>query len=287
MSSSTPADDAAHFTANDQATQYNAPGGEITINNVTAARSRAPVRAAAAVVILLTAAVTGYVVVRAVESRHEVPFTVAVSESDDYCRQKWLVPANAGEISKTQPRPDWLAWEKATGGIRADQHIVEFQVQGRSGAAVTLRDVKIVYAGQRNSLITGTTIGVSCGEGAAYRYLRADLDTDPATVTSEVIGSTDYEGKTITPVAFPYRVDRSEPESFLVEANVSRYDVNWLIAVEWSAEGRTGTFTFGIHGKGGTSDTPFRTIGSGAAQDHCVWQETGELSPDSSRGCPA
>jgi hypothetical protein len=123
-------------------------------------------------------------------------------------------------------------------------------------------------------------VDVLCGEAFEYRYLEANLDRNPPTMTSKTTGSISGEPDArLDPAKFPYQVAVDEAESFGISSVVSRYDIDWRIEVDWSSQGQTGTVTVDDNGQ------PFHTSSTSNAEATCVWGDTGFLIPESSSNC--
>lgn len=209
------------------------------------------------------------------------PLTIAVQQSDEYCREGWVLP-NA-------PRPipqanevwiDWPSWARQQGAVRVNRHEVLLTVQGVSEARVVIDRIRVVILGPRRAPTQGTLVDIECGEPFEYRYMEANLDKNPPTVTSKTTGSISGERDVrLDPAKFPYQVAIDEAESFIVSSVVSKYDVDWRIELDWSSQGQSGTIEVYDNGQ------PFRTSSSSNANSTCVWWDSGIFVSDSSVNC--
>ncbi|MFB9852835.1 hypothetical protein ACFFMR_20885 [Micromonospora andamanensis] len=153
-------------------------------------------------------------------------------------------------------------------------------VQGKSQARVVIDRVRVVTIEPRRVPVRGTEVDILCGEPFEYRYLEANLDRSPPTVTSKTTGSISGEPDVrLDPAKFPYQVAIDEAESFVVSAVVSKYDVDWRIELDWSSQGRVGTMVIDDEGR------PFHTTSSSEALAKCVWADAGGLIKEMSSGC--
>ncbi|TBL33405.1 hypothetical protein EYA84_17370 [Verrucosispora sp. SN26_14.1] len=213
----------------------------------------------------------------------QAPLTVAVQQSDEYCREGWIVPGGPDHIAEPSSSGDyidWPAWARQQGGIRVNRHEVMLTVQGNSQARVVIDRVRVVALVPRRSPVRGTEVDILCGEPFEYRYLEANLDRSPPTVTSKTTGSISGEPDVrLDPAKFPYQVAIDEAESFIISAVVSKYDIDWRIELDWSSQGRVGTLVIDDGGQ------PFHTTSTSEALARCVWADAGGLIKDMSSGC--
>ena len=214
-------------------------------------------------------------------SETPAPLTVAVQESEEYCRDGWIVAKKPSQLSEPHGEPiDWPAWAKREGGVRANRHEVILTIQGTTEARVVIDRIRVDVLEPRRPPIRGTIIDILCGEPFEYRYLEANLDRNPPTMTSKTTGSISGEPDVrLEPAKFPYQVAVDEAESFVVSSVVSKYDVDWRVEVDLSSQGRTGTVVVDDNGQ------PFHTSSSANAEATCVWADVGGIIKESSSGC--
>jgi hypothetical protein len=211
------------------------------------------------------------------------PMTVAVQQSDDYCFSGWVVPKSPPQLETPVPEGelvDWSAWARRAGGVKVNRHEVVLTVQGISEARVVIDRVRVVTLEPRRLPLRGTLVEFACGDAVEYRYLEANLDRNPPGVTSKTTGSVSGEHDVrLDPARFPYQVALDEAESFVVRSVVSKFDVDWRVEIDWSSQGRTGTFVVDDNGQ------PFHTTSSASAEATCSWADDGTLLKDLSIGC--
>ncbi|WP_146179869.1 hypothetical protein [Micromonospora sp. RP3T] len=164
--------------------------------------------------------------------------------------------------------------------MRSNRHEVVLTVQGTTQARVVIDRIRVVVLEPRRSPVRGTEIDILCGEPFEYRYLEANLDRNPPTVTSKTTGSISGEPDArLDPAKFPYQVAIDEAESFVVSGVVSKFDVDWRIEVDWSSQGKVGTVV--VDDKG----APFHSTSTSNAEAKCVWADAGGLISDMSSNC--
>jgi hypothetical protein len=110
-------------------------------------------------------------------------------------------------------------------GVPADGMSVRLTVDSPGDQKVTLHDIRIVPV-RKSTPATGTHAAFACGGGGVYRYMSVDLDSSPPKRTFEV--AEDFSDSVppyeLKPIAFPYVVSATDPESFWIFARVSRFD---------------------------------------------------------------
>lgn len=159
---------------------------------------------------------------------------------------------------------------------------VRFTVDTLDNEKVTLHDIRVVTV-RRSAPARGTLVSFACGGGGVYRFMSVDLDPDPPrrTFSVEETWIDMVEAHERKAIAFPYVVSAEDPESFWVFARVKRWDVDWVLEIDWSYQGRTGVTRVDDNG------TPFRVTGGGGATAECRWGPDGGLLQEvSAAGCP-
>ncbi len=209
------------------------------------------------------------------------PLTVAVQQSDEYCREGWVLPNAPRPIPQSNDGwIDWPAWARQQGAVRVNRHEVLLTIQGVSDARVVIDRIRVVVVGLRRAPLIGTLVDIQCGEPFEYRYLEANLDKNPPSVTSKTTGSIGGERNArLDPAKFPYQVAIDEAESFVVSSVISKYDVDWRVEVDWSSQGQSGTIEVYDNGR------PFRTTSSSSVSATCTWWDSGLLVKESSKNC--
>jgi hypothetical protein len=200
-----------------------------------------------------------------------LPFTVAVRASSGL--GEWVanqpladLPARPGASGNDG---DWADWARRTGAVPTTQS-VSFTVQGRSEAQVVLTDLRVRVV-ERLPAIAGVLVRAGFGGDAVYRWVSADLDTDPPTLSPGIDEM--YEGSAPAerrPIAFPYEVSISDAETFLVDGTADSCYCSWIIELSWASEGHVGTVTIDDNGK------PFRVTGKSNITVSCETSGNGE-----------
>jgi hypothetical protein len=206
--------------------------------------------------------------------KNETPFTVAVRVAHGATNDGgWI---SGRPLSEVPARPgwgeDWSDWAARGGAVPHGPLEVDFTVQGRSEAQVTLTGLRVRVVARRPA-VAGILFQAAGGDPSAFRSVRADLDQDPPTLDSRY--DADFiPGNVPTverkPIVFPYRVSISDAETLVVVALVKRCDCDFVIDLSWAAEGRTGTLTVSDSGH------PFRVSGDANITTRCVTQGAGK-----------
>jgi hypothetical protein len=161
----------------------------------------------------------------------------------------------------------WEEFVRRGGAVQTEGWGVQFTVQGRSSAQVTLTDLDVRVVARRPP-VRGTMFLEEGGDPTEFRRLNADLDDRPVTLSSVYLE--DWEFGTIPrherrPIEFPYRVSLSDAETFIVRAYTDGCDCSWIIELSWTSEGRNGRLTIDDSG------VPFRTTSTANVTHRCGW----------------
>ena len=202
------------------------------------------------------------------------PFSINASVSREYCNgAAWMIDKPPGQFpGPSTTGGDLGAWAGRIGAVPADTRDVVIVVQGTSEAAVTITGLRTRVV-QRSVPGGGTRLSLACGGQGAYRWILADLDQNPPRQKPG------YESTSVSdriplearrPIAFPYTVSLSDPETFVVTGVVKRYDVRWVIDLSWVSGGHSGTETIDDNGH------PFRLTATRSATASCGWLPDGE-----------
>lgn len=167
------------------------------------------------------------------------------------------------------PRPAddeiWDGWVEQTAAVSINSHTVLFTVQGTSEAQVTLMDMRIDVRDRRPS-IRGYRYGATGGGPSLLRYVTADLDDDPPSLS-------DFYGEALAselprheqrPIRFPYRVSLTDAETFAVVAETDDCHCSFVIELSWASQGRAGTYLIDDNGE------PFQVTGSSDLLGTCT-----------------
>lgn len=199
------------------------------------------------------------------------PFTI-VSESRRPSGVGWMtaqpvekagvLPVFTGDWDDLDEQ--WKRWVDQTEAVPAIALNVDFTVQGTSEAEVTLTGLVVRVTARRPAFAGVHVVDMGAGD-TPYRYVSADLDTDPPTLSDffdPSFGSR-VPANQLRPIQFPYQVKISDAESFEVYVRTQLCDCEFVIDLTWIALGRKGTATIDDAGK------PFRVAGTSAAVHFC------------------
>lgn len=185
----------------------------------------------------------------------DIPFSVAITKREGTCDGDWVIPGSSKPTTWPTETGIWSDDAQAARGAGASPGEVQIFVQGRSQAEVVLTDLSL-QVHERRPPISGTLLDEACGDMGAFRWLQANLDTNPPSIESryeqEAVpeDASQYE---LTPIKFPYTVSLSDTEVFLISAVTAQCDCTWTAELSWASAGRTGTYVIDDEGK------PFRT----------------------------
>ncbi|GAA2996137.1 hypothetical protein [Actinokineospora diospyrosa] len=241
--------------------------GPVTMNS-TAVALPVWVRLAVAGVVVVVAGVATLAVVvltRAEEPELRAVVTVGAGSK---CAGGWVVPTPAGPVPVSD-RPE--------GATQADQGLVSVTLQGSLPAAVVLQSMRAEVVSRRPAS-TGVWLETPCGGDVTPRSFGVDLNKPSAAA----VGLPGADGGEKVPApSFPFQVNESEVEQFLITPNVSTDDVEWRLRVTWTSGTRRGETVIDDNGR------PFRTTGTTAVSAlYCADLNAGTWHPaDSSARC--
>lgn len=86
-----------------------------------------------------------------------------------------------------------------------------------------------------------------CGSGMGYRVFDVDLDRSPVTVTP-VAGTEPGTEAKVPPVSFPYKVNNTDPEIFLLNFSDKNCNCEFSITIDWVDNGHHGQTVIDDHG---------------------------------------
>ncbi|XVV08330.1 hypothetical protein ACQP2X_26155 [Actinoplanes sp. CA-131856] len=125
----------------------------------------------------------------------------------------------------------WIdEYDAADRGVTA----YDFVVQARPGRTATLLGIRAEYVSRSDPAAVATVVFLhyeECGGTLEPRRFTVDLDDPSGRMVPARGEKTD----------FPYTVGNDEPEAFSLVATSSGCDCVWRIALDWSADGETGT----------------------------------------------
>ncbi|MGW2592360.1 helix-turn-helix domain-containing protein [Streptomyces sp. NPDC001515] len=182
------------------------------------------------------------------------PPTAAITSYnwDGPCGQFYLVDQDAGSVPPPPDNPKTSrGWAKVLDGVDGGTMMLEVTVQGTSEQAVVLNALRVRVLSQRAPLQRSAfSMGEGCGSNIEPQSFKVDLDDSRPTLVP--VAGMQADGP-IPPKNFPFRVSSSDVEVFDIEAHVEGHDVSWVLELDWSSGGRTGTLVVDDGGK------PFRT----------------------------
>ena len=139
------------------------------------------------------------------------PPKITVETIEDPCSIDWVSPLLPGQIKALHQQDplnqmdDWTKWNPSVSGAPASPGLVRLMLEGENDRETLLTDIKIKVR-ERKPVMSGTVLNAHCGDEGAYRWLEADLDSEPVKVTSKYSPGIDYYGRpdqTVKPIKFP------------------------------------------------------------------------------------
>jgi hypothetical protein len=140
---------------------------------------------------------------------------------------------------------DRYKWAYTRGGVDANTTEYDIVVQGRSASPVIIEGVRVNVLSRRPP-VQGVHIRDQGGDLVDVRALSIDLDKDPPELSLQ----DGYEGKKWN---FPLQVSETEIEYIHVFAGTEKYDVEWTVSLDYSANDKRYSMIIDNGGK------PFRT----------------------------
>ncbi|GAA4727472.1 hypothetical protein GCM10023328_02120 [Modestobacter marinus] len=205
-----------------------------------------------------------------------IPPSIEVDKQGHFCND-WVTQNSVEELNAALPiseeliaEGDWPDWAPVSDGVRAKASTVLLTVQGVNSTQVVINDIRAVVQSRRQP-VDGLALTRECGGEGAYRLLEVDLDQNPPTATAVETGyTTPPPGEpewSITPIRFPYEVSVEDAETFAITGYTEEFDVDWVIEVDWTSAGSSGTITADDDGQ------PFRTTSTSRARDCVIWDQ--------------
>ena len=207
-------------------------------------------------------------------------YVLVHDETPDKCIGH-AIPKQPSRVPAPGPDSDNShSWALALGGIDYEQTSLRLTIQGRADEDVVLQRLRVRVTARGNVAPSSIYfVSYGCGGVVSPRYFNINLTARPARITSQP--ATDEQGKISSPaVHFPLKVSRSDPEVFLLYANLQlEEDLSWELLLDWTSAGRTGTEVLR------SSDGPLRTLGARNGVPEYVAMGTGwQRGGDSIRG---
>ncbi|MFI7392719.1 transcriptional regulator [Streptomyces tendae] len=167
------------------------------------------------------------------------------------CGHDYVVAKPPGQVPPPPAPQDAAPWAATQNAVHGRETLVQLSVQGRSGTAVVLEELRVRVVG-RTAPAGGNAYAMDqgCGGSITPRYFAVDLDQDRP--IARAVARND-SGTPIPAVRMPYRVSAKDPEVLLITAETSSCDCRWYLELDWSSQGRTGTARIDDNGR------PFRT----------------------------
>ena len=185
------------------------------------------------------------------------------SKSAGAALPSYVLPARVDDLPAPpvdfEQRDRWVRDRQGADAFLTD---VEIVVTAKREQPVILQDL-VVRVVQRSPPMTGTHVTYGPGgEGVFVRWLKVDLDRQPAAIVSSVDERPEVllEGtEPSNPITFPYRVTSTEPEVFHLTATTRSCFCEWVAELRWVAGGDEGRVVIDDEGR------PFRTTSIGRA----------------------
>ncbi|GAA3035278.1 hypothetical protein [Actinokineospora globicatena] len=225
------------------------------------------IRLAVAFVVVAVLAVGVLSVVVLTASEEDPDLRAVTTVSFGHCAGGWVVPTPPGQLP-IEDRPE--------GAVQADQGEVLVTLQGSLPAAVVLQSMRAEVV-SRKPAATGVRLETPCEADVIPRSFGVDLTRD----NSVAFGIPGADGGEKVPAPrFPFQVNESEVEQFVIKPNVSTDEVEWRLRITWTSGTRRGETVVDDNGR------PFRTTGTTAVSaNYCAdlripaWTPPGEYCP--------
>ncbi|MFD5815845.1 helix-turn-helix domain-containing protein [Streptomyces sp. NPDC127038] len=188
------------------------------------------------------------------------------------CDHDYVIDKAPDQVPPPPAPQDAAPWARTQNAVHGGQTLMDISVQGRTDTAVVLEALRVRVVG-RSAPLKGTDYftGQGCGGDLAPGSFKVDLDVDRPIARPVA----NYEGGTTTPARhLPYRVSAADPEVLTVDAQTEDCDCSWVLELDWSSQGRTGTVRIDDHGR------PFRTSGIKGLPRY--WYTNGAWVPEAS-----
>jgi hypothetical protein len=146
-------------------------------------------------------------------------------------------------LLKSIPKGDEFTaeWVYKNGGATLPKtHVLT--IEGKSESAVILEALRVVEF-KKEPAPANVSVVLPCGPaggGQNVRYFDVLLDKRPRVIPRPAIDP-DEDGKIQPAVKFPYKVSRSDPESFELWVTGPPCVCSWKLALDWTSGGRRGT----------------------------------------------
>lgn len=187
----------------------------------------------------------------------------------------YLIPVPIDKVPTPPSQVDTCAgrydWAHRLGGIDAGSSTVEVTVSGRTTDVTRILSVEPVIVGDRGTPPTSGSVVRCAGRGGPpnVRYVNADLDGNPPTVTTS-----DGQGN---PTGSEFDVTQGQSETFRVTSSSLHCDCKWKLVVHVMVNGKATDETY-------PKDGTFETTGFGGAKPYLwlngAWKEdTGQAPP--------
>ncbi|WBB73964.1 DUF4145 domain-containing protein [Micromonospora sp. WMMD1128] len=176
------------------------------------------------------------------------PIAAAVSFDAVACRSSgWVVPGRgSAPVPYSPSRPSAEA-------VLASNGEITLTVQGLADRSVVLQSMKVEVQ-RRDPAMIGTYLPVGCEGGLRPRKFLLDLDAVRPRVVAEA-GS----------VPFPYKINQTEPEQFLITPRVSGAEVEFRLVLSWTSGADAGSLVLPD-----PAQPPFRVTAPTAARKFCL-----------------
>lgn len=194
--------------------------------------------------------------------------------------ETYVVP---GEIDRSDPAPpvgEQAEWALARGGAHAVTYAdapqrgtseIVVTVAGYEERPVTITGLRFIVAERRDEPLNGTVVVDPCGGAGSFRFVEANLDETPPTVTDSSAFDFGERPEDVTPLKFPYLVKKDETETLKLSVYTEGY-VEWTATLSWSDGSTSGILRIDDEGR------PFRVSAQPPSAPHILsvnesWEE--------------
>jgi hypothetical protein len=171
-------------------------------------------------------------------------------DTESFFTPMWLLPHEAGSQPADAPTdPTQLEVWQSTHGVMGQDQSLRLTIRGTDDRPVVLQSIEPVIVARSAPLEGWFTSDRGCG-GVTVREAHIKLDEEPPTIRFS-----DGEDEASDRLALILQVTRTDIEVIDVVATSHRSTVDWVLEINYTADGRTGTVRVDHDGK------PFRMSG--------------------------
>ena len=197
------------------------------------------------------------------------PLTVGVSGDHDTC-PSYVLNKPPAVVGSPAAGAGYYAWWQRLGAVEANRAVLTITVQGRSSQAAVLQQLRVRVL-QKDAPLSGNVFSeMGCGGVQTVRNFSVNLDSQQPALVGQpgarfVPDPTDPSHEIMQQApspAFPFRVSENDVEVFAVTANTGFSHVAWVLDLDWTSEGKTGTVTIDDRGR------PFETTAASGLPEY-------------------